>query len=88
MYKTIKQKEIESSHKFHVGTFRSPETEAKETAMDDFMFWLQHDCELEVSKEHMDDLQNLINLYVGYDIDKVKAGELEMLQAWKDAVNK
>ena len=70
-----------------VQIFRSPETEAKESAMDDFMFWLEHDCELEVSKEDLNDLQNLINLYVGYDIDKVKQGELEMLQTWKDATN-
>ena len=70
--------------KKHVLLFRNPETEQKENALDDFMFWLEHDCELEVSKEDMNDLQNLINLYVGYDIDKVKQGELEMLEKWNN----
>lgn len=62
--------------------FRNPETQEKENAMDDFLYFVDYECELDTSKEIRDYIQDLVNRYVGYNIEKVKAGEQEMLFRW------
>lgn len=85
-YKTIAQTDWKDNPLYHVLVYRKPETEEKENALDDFLFWLDHDSEEELGKNSRDDLQSLINNYVGYDIDKVKQGELLMLERWNKSV--
>jgi len=64
----------------HVKTYRNPETEQKENAMDDFLYFVDRVSNTELSKEFRENLQVFVNEYVGYDIDKVKAGEKAMLE--------
>lgn len=66
--------------------FQNEEVQNKEQVMDDFMFFLTYDCEIELTKEQTNDLQNLINLFLGYDIDRVKQAELTLLERWNKSV--
>lgn len=65
-----------------VKIYRNPETQTKEDAMDDFLFYVDRDCELDIPTEIRDYLQDLVNRYLAYDIEKVKQGELELLAKW------
>lgn len=73
------------SNSFNVAIFRNPETETKENIMQDFLDHCEE--EFEFSNEDFADLCSLVQSFLQYDQKKVEAGELEMLQAWKDAVN-
>lgn len=86
MYKNEAQEKWEQSPLYHVLKFRNQEVEQREIAMDDFLFWLDHVSEYEIKKDTRDDLQALINEYLGIDIGKVKRGELELLEKWKESV--
>lgn len=86
MYKNEAQEKWEQSPLYHVLKFRNQEVEQREIAMDDFLYWLDHESEYEIGKETRGDLQALINEYLGIDIDKVKRGELELLEKWKESV--
>lgn len=66
--------------------FQNEEVQKKEEVMDDFIFFLAYDCETELTKEQTSDLQNLINLFLGYDIDRVKQAELTLLERWNKSV--
>lgn len=66
--------------------FQNEEVQNRETVMDDFLFFLDYDCEQEINKEDRNDLQNLISLFLGYDIDRVKQAELTLLERWNKSV--
>ena len=66
--------------------FRNEDTQNKEDVLSSFMFWLEYDYEKDVPKEKMEELQNLISLFLGYDMEKVKQGELALLKKWNKSV--
>ena len=66
--------------------YRKDETHTREEVLSDFIFWLEYDYEEEIDKEHIKDLQSLIDKFIGYDIEKVKMAELTLLDKWKKSV--
>lgn len=74
-----------ASDEYHALLFRNPETEAKENMMDDFMSFVED--EFELSNDEKNDLQELVNAFIGYDSKKVKQGEKAMLDRWIKSVN-
>lgn len=83
-YEPQAMKDRRMSDEFHTLIFRDPETQAKETVMDDFLDFVQD--EFEMSTEEMSDLQALVNAFVGYDIDKATRGEKALLERWNKSV--
>lgn len=74
-----------ASDEYHALIYRNPETEAKENIMDDFLSFV--DDEFELSNEERDDLQVLVNAFIGYDSKKAEQGEKSMLAKWIQSVN-
>lgn len=74
-----------ASDEYNTLLFRNPETIAKESIMDDFLDFV--DDEFELSNEEKDDLQVLVNAFIGYDIKKAEQGEKSMLARWIQSVN-
>ena len=68
----------------HALKYRNPETITKEEIMEDFIMFAED--ELEISQENLLNLQSLIDKYLGYDIKKAEAGELELLARWNQSV--
>ena len=66
--------------------FQNEDIQNKERVMDEFIFFLKYDYENDIPEENMKDLQNLINLFLGYDIDRVKQAELTLLEKWNKSV--
>lgn len=76
------------SDAYHVLIYRKDDTITKESIFEEFMYFLKYDSEDELTPEQTEDLQELINKFLAYDIEKVKRGELEMLTKWNKAVSK
>lgn len=80
-YKPQTQIDIENSPRYAVQHWRNiPEEDTN--ALESFLFWLEYDCEEDVSKEDMKKIKDLVNQYLGLDMDKIKAGENELLAQW------
>ena len=73
-----------NSDEFHAKTFRNPETITREKIMDDFMLFVEDGFEM--SQEEMSDPQALVNEFIGYDSEKSKKVEKEMLKRWVQSV--
>ena len=72
-----------ASSDYHARLYRSPETIQREEMLEEFLDFVKD--EFEMSNEELDDLQVLINEFVGYDIKKAKQGEKEMLARWTES---
>ena len=70
------------SPRYHVVHWRNvPET--TENELDDFLAWLQYDQDSpDLTKEQLDDVEILINAYLGRNMSKVQQGERAMLDQW------
>lgn len=86
-YRSSSQMAWESSPIYNAIIYRKDETLTKESVLEDFMYFIERESEYETTSSELEKLQNMINEFFGYDIDKVKAGELEMLEKWNNAVN-
>lgn len=76
-----------TSPRYHVAIYRKAETITAESVLEDFMYFVTTESEYEPTNEELEHIQKLINEFIGYDIEKVKAGEKAMLEKWSHAIN-
>ncbi len=81
-YKPQSQLDIESSPVYAVRHWRKAGT-AEET-LDDFLFWLEYDYDTdnEAVQFYLPNIKALIDEYLGRDMQKIKQGERQLLDAW------
>ena len=85
------QEKYKQTAEFAVKNFREMD-ESKLEAIQDFLFWLEYDYVGENTTEKQDKtnfkkVEKLVNLYLGYDKEKIKQGEKLLLAKWKLSVN-
>ncbi len=81
-YKPQSQIDLESSPVYAVRHWRKTGT-AEET-LDEFLFWLEYDMDSPdtTSAEELKSIKALIDEYLGRDMQKIKQGERQLLDAW------
>ena len=85
MYKSNKQIEVENSPKYIVNHWRNTDPKVEE-ALQGFIFYLEHDYDGDISEQDIEDLQSLIDSFLGLDNNKILQGELDMLAQWNQSV--
>ena len=77
-YKPQTQIDIENSPRYAVQHWRTVQPE--EDALDSFLFWVEYDSD--ASEETEAEIKKLVDQYLGRDMEKIKAGENELLAQW------
>ena len=85
------QEKYKQTAEFAVKNFREMD-ETKLEAIQDFLSWLEYEYAGENTTEKQDKdnfkkVEKLVNLYLGYDKEKIKQGEKLLLAKWKLSVN-
>lgn len=84
-YRPSHQMAWEDSPIYNAIIYRKDETITKESILEDFLYFVERESEYEFSSEDIQHIQAVIHEFL-YDLDKVKAGEVEMLEKWNKAV--
>ena len=86
------KEKMKNSNIYHFRKYRQMLEDAPQSKSDwveDFLFWLKYDYEPDeemsekMEEEWKQEIEKVINQFIGIDMEKVKLGELELLEKLK-----